>query len=161
MPTIVNTLAFFRRFYSDPDIWMGAILIVFGAGATYLAIDFDPRSRTFPLIISLILTLCGLVIFLRSFFSDESRALPINEFGAIALAVVVVILWGGALSVGIGFGLSTFFLMLGMLWLGGVCRLSRALMISIFITLVTYGLFVLVLNVRLPKSFLSFIAPGL
>lgn len=160
MPTIVNTTAFFRRFYLDIDIWMGAVLIVFGAGSTYLAIDFDSKSRTFPLIISLILTLCGLVIFLRTVFASEHRRVPIHEFGAIALAVAFVVLWGGLLSIGIGFVFATFSLMLGMLWLGGVRSPSRVIMISIAITFVTYGLFVLVLNVRLPTSFLSSIAPG-
>jgi len=46
-------------------------------------------------------------------------------------------------------------------WLAGLRRPVRSLVLAAAITLVIYCIFVLVLNVHLPSSFLSFIAPGL
>mgnify|MGYP000038252415 FL=1 len=161
MPTSVKSGTATRRILSDVYVWTGVILFAFAAGAACLAMSFDPTSRTFPLVVSIIMMIAGGGIFLQALSSHEHRPLPLHEFGTIGLAVIAIVLWGLGLAFGLGFLLSTIALMMAMLWLSGLRTPLRALVISSVIAAVAYGLFVMVLNVHLPSSFLSFIAPGL
>lgn len=146
---------------NDTDLWTGAVLAVLGGGAAWLATGFDAASRPFPLTVSLVLAACGLVICVRSLLSDRHQALPFHDFGIVALAAVLIVAWGLALKAGAGFVIATVFFLMAVFWLAGLRRLARSFVLSVLIALIIYGIFVLVLNVHLPSSFLSFIAPGL
>lgn len=149
------------RKIADTDVATGAVLTLFGAGAGWMATGFDPTSRNFPLIVSGVLLLCGVAILLRALTVAGTRPLPLQDFGLIGLATGAVILWGLALSARAGFALSTFGLVLAMLWLSGMRQLGRGSVLSALISAVLFVIFVLLLNVHLPPSVLSFIAPGL
>lgn len=146
---------------SDTDVATGAVLTLFGAGAAWMATGFDPTSRNFPLIVSGVLVLCGVAILLRALTAGTHRPLPLREFGLIGMAVGAVILWGLGLAAGAGFALSTFGLVLAMLWLAGMRNPGRGIVLSLVITGVLFAIFALLLNVHLPPSVLSFVAEGL
>ncbi|WP_434291185.1 tripartite tricarboxylate transporter TctB family protein [Celeribacter sp. SCSIO 80788] len=150
----------FIRALSDTNVVTGAFLFLLGGGAALMALGFDPSARNFPLIVSVIIALCGASIALRALRGDKHSTLPLHEFGVIAKAVGAIVLWGLALAFGLGFVIATSLLVLAMLWLAGMRRLGHGIILSVGITLVLFALFVVVLNVHLPDSFLSFIAPG-
>lgn len=145
----------------DADFWIGLILAVVGALALHLALGFDAASRPFPVAVSALLTLSGLGLFLRCLRGGRRRPLPGREIGVVALCALLLALWALALGAGLGFALSTFVLQAALLWLSGQRRPLRLLPLAALITAVTYLLFVVLLEVRLPRSFLSFLAPGL
>nr|WP_272213329.1 tripartite tricarboxylate transporter TctB family protein [Marinicella sp. W31]MDC2879278.1 tripartite tricarboxylate transporter TctB family protein [Marinicella sp. W31] len=149
-----------RSLCTDTDLWTGIVLTLLGAGAAWLATGFDTASRPFPLIVSLVLASCGLMIFLRALVSGKGQALPFHDFGIVALAAFLIVLWGLALKAGVGFAITTVLFLMAIFRLAGLRRPGRSLGLAVAITLVIYGIFVLVLNVHLPASFLSFIAPG-
>lgn len=150
-----------RHLLANTDTWTGAVVTIFGFSSTYLSTSFDSMSQTFPLIVSLIVAFCGLLILVRSISIKPKNTVSLYQLGIAALAVGYVIAWGLALTVGIGFALSTFLLVLGMLHLAGLRSVNHAVGIATTITFGIYSLFVLVLSIHLPASFLSFIAPGL
>jgi hypothetical protein len=145
----------------DVDFWIGLILVCVGGFAFYKATGFDASSRVFPMVVSGLLTLCGLALLLRRLRAGLAKPLPARELGATAICVVLVGGWVAALDAGAGFALSTFVLQAGLLWLSGQRDPVRLVLVAALVTVVTYLLFVMVLDVRLPRSFLSFIAPGL
>lgn len=146
---------------SDTELWTGAVLTVFGAGAAWLATGFDATSRSFPLTVALVLTVCGLVIVLRALLSGKHQALPFHDFGIVALGALLIVGWALALKAGAGFLIATTAFLFGIFWLAGLRQTVRAITLSVLVTLAAYGIFALLLNVHLPASFLSFLAPGL
>ena len=161
MSTSGKNLSSGRSLGTDTDLWTGIVLTLLGAGAAGLASGFDTVSRPFPLIVSLVLASCGLMIFLRALVSRKGQALPFHDFGIVALAALLIVMWGLALKAGVGFAIATLLFLMAIFWLAGLRRPVRSLVLAAAITLVIYCVFVLVLNVHLPSSFLSFIAPGL
>lgn len=145
----------------DVDLWIGLLLILVGGAAFREATGFDAASRTFPLVVSGLLTLSGLGLVLRCLRSGPNRPLPGREIGAVGLCATLLVLWVLALGAGLGFALSTFVLQAGLLWLSGQRNPLRVALLAALITAAAYLLFVMVLDVRLPRSFLSFLAPGL
>ncbi|WP_180898172.1 tripartite tricarboxylate transporter TctB family protein [Martelella soudanensis] len=146
--------------FSDTELWTGAVLTAFGAGAAWLATGFDATSRPFPLTVALLLSVCGLAIFLRALFSRKHQALPFHDFGIVALGALLIVGWALALKAGAGFLIATTVFLFGIFWLAGLRQTGRVIILSVLIALTNYAIFALLLNVRLPASFLSFIAPG-
>lgn len=145
----------------DADFWVGLILICVGGFALYKATGFDASSRVFPAVVSGLLALSGLALLLRCLHAGLARPLPTRELSAIVLCVVLMGGWAAALGAGVGFAVATFALQAGLLWLSGQRDPVRLVLFAALVTAVTYLLFVMVLDVRLPRSYLSFIAPGL
>lgn len=150
-----------RSALRDADFWTGLVLAGAGGVALYQALGFDGASRNFPLIVSGLLTAAGLALLARCLTGKLTNPLKRREMVAIAAAIGLIALWIVALKSGLGFVISTFALQLGLLWLAGERRLLRAALISALIAVAAYLTFAMLLDVRLPRSFLNFILPGL
>jgi len=161
MPNLPSFAGVGRSALGDADFWIGLVLIGIGGVALYQALGFDSTSRSFPLIVSGLLTISGLTLLARCLSGRLSNPLKRREMGAVGLAVGLIALWIVALTSGLGFVISTFALQLGLLWLAGERRLLRAALISALIAVAAYLTFAMLLDVRLPRSFLSFILSGL
>ncbi|KXF78111.1 hypothetical protein ATN84_23345 [Paramesorhizobium deserti] len=143
------------------DFWVGLILTGAGGYALFEASGFDAASRVFPMAVASLLLVLGFMLFLNCIIRGTGRPLPLREIGLVLLCVVLVGGWALLLKARLGFALSTFLLQLGLAWLAGERQPLRLVAFAALITVVTYLIFVVVLDVRLPRSILSFIAPGL
>lgn len=150
-----------RGVLGDADFWIGLVLIGTGGAALYQALGFDGASRNFPLIVSGLLAVSGLALLARCLTGKLVNPLKRREILAIAAAIGLIALWIVALKSGLGFVISTFALQLGLLWLAGERRLLRGVLIAALIAVAAYLTFAMLLDVRLPRSFLNFILPGL
>lgn len=150
-----------RQVLAEVDLWIGVLLVGAGAFALYQAAGFDNASRNFPLIVAGLLTCSGLVLVLRCLSGGLKTPLKCHELLPIACAIGLLALWITALKYGLGFVISTFLMQLGLFRLAGERRILRAILIAALVSAASYLIFALVLDVRLPRSFLSFIATGL
>jgi len=150
-----------RHVLAQVDLWIGLLLVGTGSFALYQAIGFDSVSRNFPLIVAGLLTLSGLWLLLRCLSGGVLNTLKWRELAPIACAIGLLALWIVALRYGLGFVIPTFLMQLGLFWLAGERRIPRAVLVAALVSLGAYLVFALVLDVRLPRSFLSFIAAGL
>lgn len=134
------------------DFWIGFALAVFGAAAAAMAWTFDAMSRSYPLTLSVMLAMMGLLLILRT----AIRPVTSVNFGLAAkvsaLCAVVMVLWILALGIGFGFVLPTLLMQFAFLWICGLRPLVKAVAFSVLITAVGYVAFVVILNVRLPAS---------
>ncbi|MCB2128628.1 MAG: tripartite tricarboxylate transporter TctB family protein [Rhodobacteraceae bacterium] len=141
-----------RALFSHSDFWIGLVLMVFGGVAASMAWSFDPISRSYPLALSLLLSVAGVLLILKT----AIRQTPSVHFGLAtkvsALCAVVLVLWIAALGLGLGFVLPTLLMQFAFLWICGLRPVGKAVAFSVLITAVGYSVFVFVLNVRLPEG---------
>lgn len=134
------------------DVWVGLGLFCVGAAAATIASGFDAMSRSYPLLLSVLLMGFGAALILRVGLSTPksvSFALP----GKVsALSTLVIVLWIGALALGLGFVLSTLIMQVAFLWICGIRPLLRAGLYAALITAAGYVAFVLGVGVRLPET---------
>ncbi len=141
-----------RGLFTHSDFWIGLVLTVFGGVAAFMAWSFDPMSRSYPLGLSLMLSVVGVLLILKT----AIRQTPSVHFGLAtkvsALCAVVLVLWIAALGFGLGFVLPTLLMQFAFLWICGLRPVGKAVAFSVLITAVGYFVFVFILNVRLPES---------
>lgn len=160
MPNPSHEAGSSRHVLAEVDLWIGLIISATGSFALYRALGFDAASRNFPLIVAGLLTLSGLVLVLRCLTGGLKNPLKRRELLPIACAIGLLALWILALKHGLGFVISTFLMQLGLFWLAGERRILRAILIAALVSVASYLIFALVLDVRLPRSVLGFIAAG-
>ena len=117
-----------------------------------MASGFDPMSRSYPLLLSILLMASGLGLILRIVLSSpESVSLALPGKVA-ALSTLVILLWIGALSLGLGFLLPTLLMQIAFLAICGIRPFSRVIFYSALITAAGFAAFVWGLGVRLPET---------
>lgn len=140
-----------RSWAARSDFWVGAVLTGLGLTAAQMARGFDATSRSYPLILALLLAAVGVVLALRGALRRGDQ----QDFGGplqgALPAVAVLVLWIVALGGGLGFVLPTLAMQLAFLALAGM-SLRRALPIALLVTFAGYLIFVLGLEVRLPSA---------
>jgi hypothetical protein len=136
------------------DISAGALLLVTGGIAAYGAVDFDNESRMFPLVVAILLAVTGAAIAIHAVLKPDSNEASQHKFGSVMLAALIVAAWAVAFANGAGFVLPTFAMQAALIWLTGVRRPFHVLGIAALITALAYLLFVSLLDVPLPPSFL-------
>lgn len=136
------------------DVSAGAVLLVAGGLAAYIAVDFDDESRMFPLVVALLLAITGAAIAIHAILKPISSAAPQHKIGSVILAALIVTAWAIAFSAGAGFILPTFAMQAALIWLSGIRQPLYVAGIAALITVLAYLLFVSLLDVPLPPSFL-------
>jgi putative tricarboxylic transport membrane protein len=151
-------------------VWLGVALVLLGASAFWFAGDIgrtgtgggnDPGPRFFPMLLSLMLVIFGLLQAVIGFFRCSEAgsaaaqapgalpdAAPRSRRWLIMLAVLVVYViamdW-------IGFSASTFLMAVGlMIWLGN--RWWVAVVVAVLMVAVVRLLFVVLFRVQLPAG---------
>ena len=146
---------------ADPDFWVGFVLMIVGLFAWMMANNFDQRSQAIPLTVSRLLVVIGFIIAVRTITRVASPKNQLNNLLSIIPIILSISVWAIALSLGLGFIISTFLLQSVLLWLSGIHNLPRLFSYAFVITTVGYVLFALILNIRFPNSLFSYIAQGL
>lgn len=139
------------------DTWTGLVLLALGLTAAWLANDFDDASRPYPLALSIIMAILGIIIIARVFLDKgkhTSFALPSK---VAASAGTIIILWILAITNGFGYLIPTFLMELAFLLVCGFRRLDRAAIVAALISGVSYMVFIIGLGVRLPEPLLSWL----
>nr|WP_306152216.1 tripartite tricarboxylate transporter TctB family protein [Roseovarius sp. MMSF_3281] len=134
------------------DTWVGLGIFVFGAAATAMSSGFDPMSRSYPLLLSILLMVFGSGLILRVVLSSPENVSLVLPGKVAALSAFVVVLWIGALSLGLGFVLPTLLMQIAFLAICGIRPFGRVAIYAALVTLVGYAAFVWVLGVRLPET---------
>lgn len=132
----------------------GLLLLVIGLTAAWLAHSFDDESRSFPQILALLLAGSGLAIAVQSRASTPATTVRRSEFLTVTLAVAAIAVWAAAFSLGAGFLLPTFALQCVLLAIAGMRRLPVILGTAILVSALAHLLFVILLDIPLPASFL-------
>ncbi len=134
------------------DTWVGLGTFAFGAAATAMASGFDPMSRSYPLLLSILLMVFGAGLILRVVLSSPENVSLALPGKVAALATLVILLWIAALSLGLGFVLPTLLMQIAFLAICGIRPFGRVVIYAALVTLVGYAAFVWVLGVRLPEA---------
>lgn len=139
------------------DAWVGLSIFLVGAAAAFLASGFNPMSRSYPLLLCVLLMLFGAGLILRVILSEPisvSFALP----GRVAaLTALIIVLWIGALALGFGFVLPTLLMQIFFLVICGVRSPVRVALYATLITVAGYVAFVLGLGVRMPETLFPYL----
>lgn len=146
--------------WRDGDFWLGCVVFILGGWAFIEATGFDARSRVFPLTLSILIAVTGLVLIVRPLLSGPKPSGQYRKLGTMLAAAMVIGLWAMALKLGAGFMLGTLFMQIALLWLAGLRRWSWLVACALLITVLNYALFVVALDIRLPRSVFSFLLPG-
>lgn len=142
-----------RPAVSYRDLAAGAVMFMVGAAAGYQALGFDDVSRLFPAVTAALLAAAGLAIVVHAVMRPgEQRQEP--GIGASLLACLAIAAWAIAFSTGAGFSVPTFLLQLALLRLAGVRNKLTLLVSAAIVTALAYLLFVALLDVPLPPSWL-------
>lgn len=136
------------------DVSAGALLLLTGVVAAYVALDFDTESRMFPLVIAILLAVTGTAIAIHAVLKPHYDEASQRKFGSVIIAALIVAVWAVAFSSGAGFVLPTFAMQAALIWLTGLRRPIHVFGIAALITALAYLLFVSLLDVPLPPSLL-------
>lgn len=139
------------------DVWIGLVLLAIGGGAAWMASGFDDASRPYPLALSVLMMILGAALSLKALLGrgeDQSFA---HQLRVILPAATVLALWILALTNGFGYLLPTFAMEFAFMWMCGVRGLGRAATYAAVVTGGSYGIFVALLDVRLPASHLPWL----
>jgi len=136
------------------NTWIGLILFVFGLAAAWLANDFDDQSRSYPFALSIIMASFGFIIFIRVFFKKEKSISFVLPSKVTASAGAIIILWILAITHGFGYLIPTFLMELAFLFVCGFNRSIKAILVAAFISGISYLIFIVSLEVRLPEPLL-------
>ena len=136
------------------DVSTGALLLVTGVVAAYVALDFDTESRMFPLVVAMLLAVTGTAIAVHAVLKPDYDEAAQRKFSSVIVAALIVAAWAVAFSVGAGFLLPTFAMQAALIWLTGLRRPIHVVGIAALITALAYLLFVSLLDVPLPPSLL-------
>lgn len=142
------------------DVSAGALLLLTGVVAAYVAVDFDAESRMFPLVVALLLAVTGTAIAIHAVLKPNDDEASQHKFGSVIVAALIVAAWAVAFSGGAGFVLPTFAMQAALIWLTGLRRPIHVVGIAALITALAYLLFVSLLDVPLPPSFLPGVLEG-
>ncbi|RYH04479.1 tripartite tricarboxylate transporter TctB family protein [Salipiger sp. IMCC34102] len=135
------------------DTWIGIALVIFAGAAATRAAAFDPISRSYPLVLAVLLGVFGAGLIIRVAASSAPKHVPFALPAKVAaLATVCIVLWIYALASGLGFVVPTMLLQLAFLTLCGVRPLARSALYAALITAGGYLAFVEGLGVRLPQT---------
>jgi hypothetical protein len=132
----------------------GIVLLLVGGAAAMAATDFDSESKLFPLVVATSLAVIGVVILIRAFLRPMERVQSFSMPASVGLAGLVIAAWAAAFAGGAGFVLPTFGMQALLLWLSGLRQPVQLTSIAALITFLAYLLFVVVLEIPLPVSFL-------
>ena len=135
------------------DAIAGSLLLILGLVAAWQAAGFDPQSRPFPMMISGLLGLAGLVLILTAGLRPQGGHTDRRGHGgAVASAVAALVAWTLATGLGAGFLLPTFGLQVLLLWITGIRGIWRLLITATAVTAFAYLLFVVALDIPMPPS---------
>jgi hypothetical protein len=147
--------------FSQADLWVGSLLFLGGLWACFEASGFDLRSRTYPIVLAVLLSVAGLAIACSAILSRQAPPTMLAPFSMVLGAAFIFGFWAFALRMGAGFALPTFAMQVALLRMSGIQRWSHVLFYALVITAIAYVLFALLLGIRFPSSFLSHISRGL
>ena len=134
------------------DTWVGLALAAVGAIAAWMAAGFDAASRGYPMVLGLLMAAFGTLLIGKVMVGKARHvcfSLPAK--GALVVGVIVM-LWIGALTVGLGYLLPTFAMQFAFLLNCGVRGPGKAAAIAALIAGASYPVFILGLGVRIPES---------
>lgn len=138
---------------SRTDLAAGSALLFLGAGAGGLASGFDAISRTYPLVLGVLLASLGGVLIVQSLIAGAWRTNRSRAFThAVPSACAIVAAWVACLAGGLGFVLPTFAMQWLLMRLGGVGGPVRAAIYAALVSAAGYTLFAVALGVRLPAT---------
>ena len=137
------------------DIVLGLIFVGLGIAAAWMATSYSGAGGTYPMVLSIILTLLGGSVALRALRkgTDAARVLvdaPVKMITAVGIAAIYV-----ALIVPLGFYSSSFLLMLVLPIALGFRQGVYALIVALVFISVVYVVFSVLLEKPLPKEILS------
>ena len=133
------------------DTWIGLALVLVGVMAALKASGFDAPSRGYPMVLGAVLAAFG-VVMIGKVMIGKARHVCFSLPAQAALTVaVIVMLWIGALTIGLGYVLPTFAMQFAFLLRCGGRGPGRAAAIAALITGVSYLVFILGLGVRIPE----------
>ena len=137
--------------FNDSDTWVGIALIGLGGVAAWMASDFDAYSRSYPLILSLLMFAFGALLVIKVAVGRAQHVSFAVPSRAALIATIVILLWIFSLSAGLGYLLPTFLMQLAFLVSCGQ-HSSKAVIFAAMISGVCYLAFIVGLGVRLPAS---------
>lgn len=149
---------FHVHFLSQKDAWVGMVLTIAGGTAAWMANGFDAMSRTYPMVLSLLLAGCGLILVFNVLRNRSERVSSIIPVKVTILSAVIMSLWIVALSNGLGYLLPTFWMQFFFLRLCSKSHSARkTALFAALISGVSYLVFIVGLGVSLPETLLSWI----
>lgn len=123
-----------------------------GLIASFQAFGFDSASRSFPLLVSSLLSAAGLAIALGAVFRPVYTEDLGQKVGGAIFAAAVIAAWALALAGGAGFVLSTFAMQMLLLRITGIRRPIHLFGIAALVTALAFLLFVVLLDIPMPPS---------
>lgn len=142
------------RISRSSDTWAAVLYVCIGATFFYLSLDYNPGSATrpgagaFPIVISALLILIGVVIGFRSLFSEGS---PIEAFDMTsAVPVVLAVLVAGLALRSFGLVVAVPAAVAISSLAAGSFRPARMIAMSIFLTAFCYLVFIAALGLNIP-----------
>lgn len=143
------------------DHLVGAILVALGVAAIVMSLQIpvknsstDPGSQLFPMLASVLLTVCGVGVLISAAKSEDSEFLPPAGWRKLLLASGCMILYIIALKFA-GFLLSTpvfLFVIMTMLADGQKVAAWKKVLYSLIVTALFWYLFQRVLSMSLPRG---------
>jgi len=146
-----------QAIYAHSDTWTGLVLLALGLTAAWLAYDFDDASRPYPLALSIIMVILGLIIIARVFLVKTKHASFTLPSKVVASAGTIIFLWILAITHGLGYIIPTFLMQLAFLLVCGFRSINKAAIVAALISGVSYMIFIVALGVRLPEPLLSWL----
>lgn len=145
------------HFLSQIDAWVGMVLAVAGGAAGWMASGFDAMSRTYPMVLSLLLAGCGLILVFNVFRHKSENVSLVIPVQVTTLSAVIIGLWIVALSNGFGYLLPTFCMQFVFLRLCNIRSPRKIALFAALISGVSYLAFIVGLGVPLPETLASWI----
>lgn len=142
------------------EVAAGLLLLITGGAAALQAYTFDDESRMFPLVVAIALAVTGVAIAMHSVLKPTVGE-PLNQkLGSVILAALIVAAWAAAFAGGAGFMLPTFAMQVALIWLTGIRRPIYIVGIAALVTALAYLLFVSLLDIPMPPSFMPGVLQG-
>jgi len=142
------------------EVAAGLLLLVTGGAAALQAYSFDDESRMFPLVVAILLAMTGVAIAIHSIVKPTFREPVIRKISGVVLVALIVAAWAAAFAGGAGFVLPTFAMQVALIWLTGIRRPVYIVGIAALVTALAYLLFVGLLDIPMPQSFLPGVLQG-
>lgn len=142
---------------SHSDFWTGIVLVLIGGLAAWMATGFDAESWLYPMVLGVVLALCGAILAVQAAMSSRPSVSFTQPLLICGPAALVIAIWIMAIVWGWGFLLPTFVMQVALMKLGGMTGLRRPLSYASLVTVAGYGLFVWALGTRLPAPLYSWL----
>ena len=134
------------------DCLLSVLCISFGMYIVIEAKDLNFYERIFPLLVGFGIIITALVVLSFALIRKESKRIEKKNYALVLMMIVMLVIYAILIKYA-GYILSTILLCAIILYVLGYKKIKTITIVSLSVTIVTYVLFKIVLNVPLPTLF--------